>query len=177
MYLAGELTPLGNQHVRPIFELVLEFLERLDPATIGAGQYAHVSCLVEVLGKLAEEDIRNRTTQFRFKLAGELLDLNTFNGRMSALREIDALCNDTQHYYRRRLEEKDVVAWIRDNDVLRRALAGNLHHQQYVDRLQVTRHIFCRAMLPCGFVLCVCVFCLLCVCVFVCVCVCVVHVV
>lgn len=75
-------------------------------------------------------------------MANTLLDLETFNGKMNSLKELEALTIETMPYNQSSISSTALADWLLDNNIIERALRGNLHHQQYVEKLQVSNLIY-----------------------------------
>ncbi|KAF9415212.1 hypothetical protein HW555_007088 [Spodoptera exigua] len=74
---------------------------------------------------------------FRLKMILRLLQMSSFNGKMSALNEINQLISTfSQQPKPEWLTPTVITTWIRENKVVDIVLRDSLHQPQYVDRLE-----------------------------------------
>lgn len=99
-------------------------------------------CLVSRIPN-QEEMIKNLEI-FRLKIILRLLQISTFNGKMSALNEVNKVIASVTYYPHRHsgLEEEEwltaerMARWIKDNHVLEIVLRDSMHQIQYVEKLE-----------------------------------------
>ncbi|XP_026291782.1 probable ubiquitin carboxyl-terminal hydrolase FAF-X isoform X3 [Frankliniella occidentalis] len=99
-------------------------------------------CLVSRIPN-QEEMIKNLEI-FRLKIILRLLQISTFNGKMSALNEVNKVIASVTYYPNRHsgLEEEEwltaerMARWIKDNHVLEIVLRDSMHQIQYVEKLE-----------------------------------------
>lgn len=99
-------------------------------------------CLVSHIPN-QEEMIKNLEI-FRLKIILRLLQISTFNGKMSALNEVNKVIASVTYYPHRHsgIEDEEwltaerMARWIKDNHVLEIVLRDSMHQIQYVEKLE-----------------------------------------
>ncbi|XP_072935903.1 probable ubiquitin carboxyl-terminal hydrolase FAF isoform X3 [Epargyreus clarus] len=101
-----------------------------------------VSCLIRACKCISvktpnPQDLLKSLEMFRLKMILRLLQMSSFNGKMSALNEINQLISTiSQQPKPEWLTPAVITSWIRENKVVDIVLRDSLHQPQYVDRLE-----------------------------------------
>ncbi|XP_077293704.1 ubiquitin carboxyl-terminal hydrolase-like faf isoform X2 [Arctopsyche grandis] len=143
------LTPFTvNKYLTPILEAIPAVLERLtdeelkSDARVNESKTDTMSCLIRACRNLATKATQNPNLSkgiemFRLKMILRLLQMPSFNGKMSALSEVNQVIGSVlQQSKPDWLTPATIAQWIRENNVLEIVLRDSLHQQQYVERLE-----------------------------------------
>ncbi|XP_047040633.1 probable ubiquitin carboxyl-terminal hydrolase FAF-X isoform X3 [Helicoverpa zea] len=101
-----------------------------------------VSCLIRACKYVSVKTPQHHSLlksleMFRLKMILRLLQMSSFNGKMSALNEINQLISTfSQQPKPEWLTPAVITNWIRENKVVDIVLRDSLHQPQYVDRLE-----------------------------------------
>ncbi|XP_068629076.1 probable ubiquitin carboxyl-terminal hydrolase FAF isoform X3 [Battus philenor] len=101
-----------------------------------------VSCLIRACKCVSiktpqHHSLLKSLEMFRLKMILRLLQMSSFNGKMSALNEINQLISTiSQQPKPEWLTPAVITNWIRENKVVDIVLRDSLHQPQYVDRLE-----------------------------------------
>ncbi|XP_063547239.1 probable ubiquitin carboxyl-terminal hydrolase FAF-X isoform X2 [Cydia strobilella] len=101
-----------------------------------------VSCLIRACKCVSiktphHHSLLKSLEMFRLKMILRLLQMSSFNGKMSALNEINQLISTmSQQPKPEWLTPAVITTWIRENKVVDIVLRDSLHQPQYVDRLE-----------------------------------------
>ncbi|XP_045454666.1 probable ubiquitin carboxyl-terminal hydrolase FAF-X [Melitaea cinxia] len=101
-----------------------------------------VSCLIRACKCVSVKTPQHNSLlksleMFRLKMILRLLQMSSFNGKMSALNEINQLIGIISHQPKTEwLTPAVITNWIRENKVVDIVLRDSLHQPQYVDRLE-----------------------------------------
>ncbi|XP_069354342.1 ubiquitin carboxyl-terminal hydrolase 9X isoform X2 [Maniola hyperantus] len=101
-----------------------------------------VSCLIRACKCVSVKTPQHHSLlksleMFRLKMILRLLQMSSFNGKMSALNEINQLISTiSQQPKPEWLTPAVITNWIRENKVVDIVLRDSLHQPQYVDRLE-----------------------------------------
>ncbi|XP_052737124.1 probable ubiquitin carboxyl-terminal hydrolase FAF-X isoform X2 [Bicyclus anynana] len=101
-----------------------------------------VSCLIRACKCVSAKTPQHHSLlksleMFRLKMVLRLLKMSSFNGKMSALNEINQLISSVSQQPKPEwLTPAVITNWIRENKVVDIVLRDSLHQPQYVDRLE-----------------------------------------
>ncbi|GBP31248.1 Probable ubiquitin carboxyl-terminal hydrolase FAF [Eumeta japonica] len=101
-----------------------------------------VSCLIRACKCVSvrtpnHHNLLKSLEMFRLKMILRLLQMSSFNGKMSALNEINQLISSISQQPKPEWLTSAVISqWIRDNKVVDIVLRDSLHQPQYVERLE-----------------------------------------
>ncbi|CAB3237376.1 unnamed protein product [Arctia plantaginis] len=153
------LRPLGLCHelltshtvttyLLPVLECIPTLLESLTDEELkreargSENKTDTVSCLIRACKYVSvktphHHSLLKSLEMFRLKMILRLLQMSSFNGKMSALNEINQLISTfSQQPKPEWLTPAVITTWIRENKVVDIVLRDSLHQPQYVDRLE-----------------------------------------
>ncbi|XP_028043113.1 probable ubiquitin carboxyl-terminal hydrolase FAF-X isoform X2 [Bombyx mandarina] len=153
------LRPLGVCHdlltahtvttyLLPVLECIPTLLESLSDEELkkeargSENKTDTVSCLIRACKYVSAKTPQHHSLlksleMFRLKMILRLLQMSSFNGKMSALNEINQLISTfSQQPKPEWLTPAVITNWIRENKVVDIVLRDSLHQPQYVDRLE-----------------------------------------
>ncbi|XP_050553146.1 probable ubiquitin carboxyl-terminal hydrolase FAF-X isoform X2 [Spodoptera frugiperda] len=153
------LRPLGLCHdlltshtvttyLLPVLECIPTLLESLTDEELkreargSENKTDTVSCLIRACKYVSVKtpqyhSLLKSLEMFRLKMILRLLQMSSFNGKMSALNEINQLISTfSQQPKPEWLTPTVITTWIRENKVVDIVLRDSLHQPQYVDRLE-----------------------------------------
>lgn len=137
-----------STYLLPILETIPSLLDTLTDeelkreARSSENKSDAVSCLIRACKCVSTRILQNHELlqsleMFRLKMILRLLQMSSFNGKMSALNEINQLISSfTQQPKPEWLTPAVMTEWIRENKVVDIVLRDSLHQPQYVDRLE-----------------------------------------
>lgn len=148
-----------EKYFLPMWEIVLQLLNNLSDDELKReakpegrndlinGIIKAARCLTSRLSN--QENLIKELEMFRLKMILRLLKISSFNGKMSALNEINKILFAFSYYPRQSqipmcanedeidwLSADKIAKWIKDSDVLGIVLHDSLHQPQYVDKLE-----------------------------------------
>lgn len=148
-----------EKYFLPMWEIVLQLLNNLSDEELKReakpegrndlinGIIKAARCLTSRLSN--QENLIKELEMFRLKMILRLLKISSFNGKMSALNEINKILFNFSYYPRQSqipmcapeeeidwLSADKIAKWIKDSNVLGIVLHDSLHQPQYVDKLE-----------------------------------------
>lgn len=148
-----------EKYFLPMWEIVLQLLNNLSDDELKReakpegrndlinGIIKAARCLTSRLSN--QENLIKELEMFRLKMILRLLKISSFNGKMSALNEINKILFNFSYYPRQSqipmcapeedidwLSADKIAKWIKDSNVLGIVLHDSLHQPQYVDKLE-----------------------------------------
>ncbi|XP_060810679.1 probable ubiquitin carboxyl-terminal hydrolase FAF-X isoform X1 [Amyelois transitella] len=143
------LTPhTVTTYLLPVLECIPTLLESLTDEELkreargSENKTDTVSCLIRACKYVSVKTPHHHSLlksfeMFRLKMILRLLQMSSFNGKMSALNEINQLISTmSQQPKPEWLTPAVITNWIRENKVVDIVLRDSLHQPQYVDRLE-----------------------------------------
>ncbi|XP_026323637.1 probable ubiquitin carboxyl-terminal hydrolase FAF-Y isoform X2 [Hyposmocoma kahamanoa] len=143
------LTPhTVTTYLLPVLECIPTLLESLTDEELkreargSENKTDTVSCLIRACKCVSVKTPQHHSLlksleMFRLKMILRLLQMSSFNGKMSALNEINQLISTiSQQPKPEWLTPTVITTWIRENKVVDIVLRDSLHQPQYVDRLE-----------------------------------------
>ncbi|CAK1599935.1 unnamed protein product [Parnassius mnemosyne] len=143
------LTPhTVTTYLLPVLECIPTLLESLTDDELkreargSENKTDTVSCLIRACKCVSiktpqHHSLLKSLEMFRLKMILRLLQMSSFNGKMSALNEINQLISTiSQQPKPEWLTPAVITNWIRENKVVDIVLRDSLHQPQYVDRLE-----------------------------------------
>ncbi|KAG7304516.1 hypothetical protein JYU34_011466 [Plutella xylostella] len=143
------LTPhTVTTYLLPVLECIPTLLESLTDEELkreargSENKTDTVSCLIRACKCVSSKTSQHHSLlksleMFRLKMILRLLQMSSFNGKMSALNEINQLISSiSQQPKPEWLTPAVITSWIRENKVVDIVLRDSLHQPQYVDRLE-----------------------------------------
>lgn len=149
-----------EKYFLPMWEIVLQLLNNLSDDELKReakpegrndlinGIIKAARCLTSRLSN--QENLIKELEMFRLKMILRLLKISSFNGKMSALNEINKILFAVSYYPHRSsqiplcppeeeidwLSADKIAKWIKDSNVLGIVLHDSLHQPQYVEKLE-----------------------------------------
>ncbi|KAG6452569.1 hypothetical protein O3G_MSEX007736 [Manduca sexta] len=135
-------------YLLPVLECIPTLLESLTDEELkreargSENKTDTVSCLIRACKYVSiktphHHNLLKSLEMFRLKMILRLLQMSSFNGKMSALNEINQLISTfSQQPKPEWLTPAVITNWIRENKVVDIVLRDSLHQPQYVDRLE-----------------------------------------
>ncbi|KAL4715241.1 hypothetical protein ACJJTC_007823 [Scirpophaga incertulas] len=143
------LTPhTVTTYLLPVLECIPTLLESLTDEELkkeargSENKTDTVSCLIRACKYVSAKTSQHHSLlksleMFRLKMILRLLQMSSFNGKMSALNEINQLISTIDQQPKPEwLTPAVITNWIRENKVVDIVLRDSLHQPQYVDRLE-----------------------------------------
>ncbi|EDV22025.1 uncharacterized protein TRIADDRAFT_59589 [Trichoplax adhaerens] len=139
----------GEDHITKLLDKLSD--DELKKESKSESKSDAISSIIRALKNLSvrvpgKEEVIRTVELFRLKIVLRLLQMSSFNGKMSALNEMNRLIMNVSYITHRNtgssypdddwLTADRIAEWIQQNDVLNVVLRDNLHQPQYVEKLE-----------------------------------------